>query len=65
MGQRFSNFVKAMDKLQQSVAYIQHNVIDEEEPDNEEESDLSIFGQIKDTAILEHIQSAGKEFFTA
>jgi len=27
--QRFSNFVKAMDKLQQSVEYIRHNIIDE------------------------------------
>lgn len=27
--QRFSNFVKAMDKLEQSVAYIQNNSPDE------------------------------------
>lgn len=35
--QRFSNFVKAIDKLQQSVAYIQHNIIDDEEPIDDED----------------------------
>jgi nucleotidyltransferase substrate binding protein (TIGR01987 family) len=28
--QRFSNFIKAIDKLQQSVEYIQHNIIKED-----------------------------------
>ena len=34
--QRFSNYVKALDKLKQAIEYIKHNIIDDEPIENEE-----------------------------
>ncbi len=49
--QRFSNFVRAMDKLQQSVDYIQHNIIDEDEPVEDEDLGLVLNELIKEGLI--------------
>jgi len=49
--QRFSNYVKAVDKLEQSVKYIQHNFIDDEEELEDEDFGFVMGEMIKEGLI--------------
>lgn len=49
--QRFSNFVKALDKLQQSVEYIEHNIVDKNEPSEDVDLDTVLNEMIKEGLI--------------
>lgn len=49
--QRFSNFIKAMDKLRQSVEYIRHTIIDEENPIEDESLGFVLSEMIKEGLI--------------
>jgi nucleotidyltransferase substrate binding protein (TIGR01987 family) len=50
--QRFSNFVKAMDKLKKSIEYIQHNIIIvEDKPVDDEDSEFVLNEMIKEGLI--------------
>jgi len=49
--QRFSNYVKALDKLRQSVEYISQNIIDKDEPVDNEDLDFVLSEMIKEGLI--------------
>lgn len=49
--QRFSNFIKAMDKLQQSVEYIQHQIIDKNKPVEKEDLGIVLNEMIREGLI--------------
>ncbi len=51
MGQRFSNFVKALSKLSQAVEYIKHNFLDEDEPIDDSASGYVLDEMIKEGLI--------------
>ena len=49
--QRFSNYVKALDKLRQSVEYINQNIIDKDESVEDEDLDFVLSEMIKEGLI--------------